>query len=163
HEFQDELGQIVRKHGFKSLGHFQAELSGTLGTASQKSIDVRIGRHSRLTLGQAGYIYAASSDPGFVRRIRAGQKLQFRSDQTGQPFELTNAHLELVRRKLPENIRAAVDEAKAAYDRKFFARMSAVNKRLKGFHLEKIPGYWGIKLNRRFSEGRGTPFSWRQS
>lgn len=160
-EFQDGLSKIVTQNGYKSLGRFQAELSGTLGRASQKMVPVKIGSHERLTMGQASYLYAASSDAGFRARIENGQKMQFREDPTGLPFAITRADLERVAAALPENVKKIIDQSKALYDSHYFQRMSNVNKRLKGVHLDKVDGYWGIKLNRQYSEGKGTPNAWR--
>jgi hypothetical protein len=162
HDFMDKLGTVVSNHGFKSVGHFLAELSGTLGSKAQKHVDVEFGPHKRLTLGQAAYIYASSKDVGFRARIAANQPVQFREDATSNPIHLTQADLDRVEAAIPANVRAAIDEAKAMYDGHFFEQLSAVNKRLKGFHLEKVLGYWGIKLNRNYSEGKGTPFNWRR-
>ena len=163
HEWNDRLSQIVTANGYKSLGHFLAEFSGSLGSASQQMVDVQIGGRSRLTLGEAAYLYASFRDAGFQARMRSGQPLQFRDDPTSAPFHLTNRDAYAIEAALPENVRRLIDQAKAAYDSHFFERMSAVNKRLKGYHLEKVPGYFGIKLNRNFSEGKGTPYSWRRS
>lgn len=162
HEFQDAFAEMVRANGFPSLAAFQAELSGTLGRALQKRVKVKVGEADSISLGQAAYLYAASSDDGFIARIGAGQRMQFRDDSTGKPFVLTKATLDAVAKQIPANVRKIIDDGKALYDAQFFDRMSRVNKRLKGFHLEKERGYWGIKLNRRYSEGAGTPMSWRR-
>lgn len=158
--FEDEFGAIVKRHGYKSLGQFTAELSGTLGRGMQKTVDVPVGPHGKITLGQAAYLYAAMRDAGVQRRLRAGQPWQFRDAPTGHPFKIRGATLVKIADALPENVKKIIDEGKAAYDRQFFAKMSAVNKRMKGQFLEKVAGYWGIKLNRAFSESRGTPRSW---
>ncbi len=162
HGFRDQFAKIVTDNGYKSLGHYLAEMSGTLGDRLQKWVDVPIGGHERITLGQAAYLYASAGDAGFMARIRAGQALQWRENPTADEFTITEADLAKVAAAIPENVRKIIDEGKALYDRHYFPLLSAVNKRLKGYHLEKVPGYWGIKLNRSYSEGKGTPQSWRK-
>lgn len=161
HEFRDQMAEIVTRNGFKSMGEFMARVSGTLGDGAQQFVDVAVGGFERLTMGQALYIYASSTDRDFMSRLRAGQPFQFGDARTDETFKLTEADLYAVEQAIPANLRRIVDESKLAYDQHFFDRLSNVNKRLKGYHLEKVPGYFGVKLNRDFSEQRGVPTNWR--
>jgi hypothetical protein len=162
HQFRDLMGEIVQKHGYESSSRMLAEVSGSLGENLQKTVQAKSGGKVRtMTLGQAMYLYASSEDTGFIARIQKGQKIQFGTQRTSDPISITEDDLASVAKALTPAQRAMVDELKAAYDRHYFEKLSSVNKRLKGVFLEKVPGYWGIKLNREFSEMRGTPTSWR--
>ncbi len=162
HQFQDLMGEIVQRHGYESSSKMLAEVSASLGENLQKTARANIGGEPMtMTLGQAMYLYASSEDTGFLARIRKGQKIQFKTQRTSDPISITEDDLASVAQALTPAQRAMVDELKAAYDRHYFQKLSTVNKRLKGVFLEKVPGYWGIKLNRDFSEMRGTPTTWR--
>jgi hypothetical protein len=87
--------------------------------------------------------------------------MQFGDARTNKPFKLTEADLDRVAEALPQNVKDFIDEAKDLFERTYFNGLSRVNKNLKGYFLERVPGYWGIKLNRDFSQLRGVPDSWR--
>ncbi len=171
-KFSDAFGAIVQANGYANLGKFLAEVSGTLGPEGQKTVDVQFGPHKRLTLGQALYIYASSKDEGFRARVlpkidangmvkSAGQTVQFKDADNEQPFNIDDSDLARVSKAIPSNLKAIVDQGKAEYDATFFEQLSRVNKRLKGYFLEKVPGYWGIKLIRKAGPDRGTPSNWK--
>lgn len=162
HEFQDKIGTIVTGHGYESMGRMLMETSGVLGEALQKTVTANVnGEPTTMTLGQAMYLYASLKDVGFLERIRKGQKVQFVTQRTSDPVSITEADLASVAKALTAKQRALVDELKAAYDQHYFEKLSRTNKDLKGVFLDKVEGYWGIKLNRTMSEMRGVPTDWR--
>lgn len=162
HEFQDKIGAIVTANGYDSMGKMLMETSGVLGEALQKTVTANVnGEPTTMTLGQAMYLYASSKDVGFLERIRKGQKVQFVTQRTSDPVTITEADLASVARALTAKQRKMVDELKAAYDEHYFEKLSRTNKDLKGVFLDKVEGYWGIKLNRTMSEMRGVPTDWR--
>lgn len=173
-QFADKFGAIVQANGFKDLGAFLARVSGSLGPAGQEWLDVKFGPHKRITLGQALYIYASSTDEGFRARVlptrdnmgfvkKPGQTVQFRESDNEQPFNIDEKDLDRVEAAIPENLRRIVDQGKALYDATFFEQLSKVNKRLKGYFLDKVTGYFGIKLIRKAGPDRGTPSNWKGS
>lgn len=163
HSFEDGLSEIVTRNGYANLGRWSAEWGGTLNKGAQKMVDVAFGPFKKLTMDQAAYLYASWGDEGFRSRIRAGQEIQFRAAPTEKPISVGPADFERLAKAIPENVRKIIDESKALYDRTYFDRLSDVNKKMRGYHLDKTEGYWGIKLNRSFTEGRGTPQSWRRA
>ncbi|MCC6229861.1 MAG: hypothetical protein IT432_11610 [Phycisphaerales bacterium] len=167
HEFQDAMEGLVRKRGYKDLGEFLARVSGTLGSASQQTIDIGIGDVAsnpngakRLTLGQAMYIYAL--DGATRAKAHAGQMFTFGDDPDGPKFRLTDNDFNRIEAALTADQKALVDEIKAAYDRTFFDRLSEVNKRLNGVYLDKVAGYWGIKRAMKQSDNPDVGKGWEQ-
>jgi len=161
HAFEDDVQKLVQRHGWPSVGHWLADLSGTLGTARQKRIGVDFGPFKELTLGQAAYVVAAMGDPEHRLRMAVGQPFQWRMNPTGRKFKITPDMLDAIVQAIPEKVRATVEGGKELYNQHFGEKSSGVNKRTKGYYLDLRPGYWGVKLNRQYSEGRGTPFHWK--
>lgn len=167
HGFQDAMEGLVRKRGYKDLGEFLARVSGTLGSASQETIDVSIGDVARnpngakrLTLGQAMYVYAL--DAATRAKAHAGQMFTFGEDPDGPKFRLTDDDFNRVEAALTADQKALVDEIKKEYDRTFFDRLSEVNKRLNGVYLDKVAGYWGIKRAMKQSDNPDVGKGWEQ-
>lgn len=160
HSFQDGMEAIVRRRGYKDLGEFLARVSGTLGSAAQETIDIKIGDTPRITLGQAMYIYAL--DPSTREKAHAGQLFTFGDDPDGPKFRLTDELFNKVEAALTDEQKRLVDEIKTSYDRTFFDSLSEVNKLLNGVYLDKVAGYWGVKRAMKQSDNPDVGKGWEQ-
>lgn len=158
--FSDRFSEIVTRHGYASLSEFLSKADGALGDASQETIGIKIGGRE-MTLGEAMYIYALDKET--TDQTDKKVMFNFKVAREATPFRINKIVRQKIIAKLTPEQKAIVDESKALYDQSFWEGLDRVSKTLRGYHLEKVPGYWGIQRNLKKSETRDVPEGWQGS
>ncbi len=99
--------------GYENFGDFMAEVSGTLGKASQKTVKLahELGGRKEITLGQAMKILAM--DQQTQMQAARGRMFNWDNDRLADEFELTGTAFGDVRAAVPKKLVRMIDALKA--------------------------------------------------
>lgn len=154
----DKLEGLAKDAGFKSLGDALARISGTLGKASQETVDIEVGGAKKISLGMAMHLYAMDPETR-SRFVEHGQQASFDIDgkKRADKFDITTDTFEAVENALTTEQKAFVNGVKAVIESQREA-LFTVHRNLKGWEPEPQIDYFPIRLNRA-AEAR-TPEVW---